>query len=500
MSTFITNASVVARACVSRKDTLSPMRSRALAEIVALSTGRGASYADARAVEREIESVTVKDGSVESIDRSADRGIGVRVLVKGAWGFAASDRTDDASLRRLVDDAIARADASARVQRRAVTLAAVPREHGEYRTTFARDPFAVPMTERIELLRAADDAMKGEHVRTRRGGISAYRTRKHLVTSEGTDVAQEIVDSAAGLAVLAVKAGAKPVTRSELRNAKQAGWEFVEACDLVTRGRRYRTDAEATLDAPLAPARATDVILDQSFLALLVHESCGHPTEADRVLEHEVAFAGTTFMWPEDRGRLRYGSKHVSMTADATLPGGLGTFGWDDDGVPGMRTKLIDRGTFVGYLTSRETAGALGIPVAIGSARAESWQHFPIVRMVNVSLDAGPTPYPLLLGGIQDGLLLESPGSYSLDEKRQNFHFTAQVARVVTNGEVQGYVRGVGFQSLTPDFWGRCDGVADDWELHGFLSCAKGEPLQLMRVGHGAAHARFRALPLEIQA
>ena len=153
------------------------MRPRDLAEIVALSTGRGASYADARAVERESESVNVKDGSVESIERSADRGIGVRVLVKGAWGFAASDRTDDASLRRLVDDAIARADASSRVQRRAVKLAAVQPQHGEYRTMFARDPFAVPMAERIDLLRAAADAMKGEHVRTRRGGISAYRTR-----------------------------------------------------------------------------------------------------------------------------------------------------------------------------------------------------------------------------------------------------------------------------------------------------------------------------------
>ena len=500
MSTFITNASVVACACVSRKDTLPRMRSGALADIVAACTGRGAGYADARAVEREVESVNVKDGSVESIDRSADRGIGVRVLVEGAWGFAASDRTDETALLRLVDDALARAKASARVQRRGVMLAPVEPQRGEYSTSLRRDPFAVPMSERIALLRAADEAMKGEHIRTRRGGISAYRTRKHLVTSEGTDVSQEIVDAAAGLAVLAVKAGAKPVNRSELRNAKQAGWEFVEECDLVARGRRYREDAEATLDAPLATARPTDVVLDQSFLALLVHESCGHPTEADRVLEHEVAFAGTTFMWPADRGKLRYGSEHVSMTADSTLPGGMGTFGWDDDGVPGMRTKLIDRGTFVGYLTSRETAGALGIPVAIGSARAEGWQHFPIVRMVNVSLDAGHTPYPELLGGIENGLLLESPGSYSLDEKRQNFHFTAQVARVVRHGEVQGYVRGVGFQSLTPDFWGRCDRVADDWELHGFLTCAKGEPLQLMRVGHGAAHARFRALPLEITA
>ena len=476
------------------------MRVTDLAGIVDSATRRGAAYADAREVEREAERIDVKDGSVEAIDRSADRGVGVRVLVNGAWGFAATDRPDDVSLAKAVDDALARARASARVQTRGVVLADVTGHRGEYRTALQRDPFAVPMAERIELLRAADDAMKGEHVRSRRSGISAFRTTKHLVTSEGTDVSQEIVESAAGISVLAVKAGTRPVTRSEMRNAQQAGWEFVEACDLVARGRRYREDAIAILDAPPATARPTDVVLDQSFLALLVHESCGHPTEADRVLEHEVAFAGTTFMWPQDRGHLRYGSEHVSMTADSTLRGGMGTFGWDDDGVPGMRTKLIERGVFTGYLTSRETAGALGIPLAIGSARAEGWQHFPIVRMVNVSLDAGTTPYPDLLADVEDGLLLESPGSYSLDERRQNFHFTAQVARIVKRGEVQGYVRGVGFQSLTPDFWGRCDGVADDWELHGFLSCAKGEPLQIMRVGHGAAHARFRGLPLEITA
>ena len=205
-------------------------------------------------------------------------------------------------------------------------------------------------------------------------------------------------------------------------------------------------------------------------------------------------------MWPADRGSLRYGSEVVNMTADATLPGGMGTFGWDDDGVPATRTPLVERGIFTGYLSSRETAGALGLERSGGCARAEGWQHFPIVRMVNVSLEPGHQPYDALLRDVHEGLLLESPASYSLDDKRQNFHFSTQVARVIRNGEVGEYVRGVGFQSLTPDFWGSCDGVADDWELHGFLSCAKGEPLQLMRVGHGAAHARFRDRPIEVSA
>jgi len=284
-----------------------------------------------------------------------------------------------------------------------------------------------------------------------------------------------------------------------MRNVRQAGWEYVEEFDVLAHARTFARDAEAILAAKPAFERPTTLLIDQPFLALLVHESCGHPTESDRVLEHEVAFAGTTFMWPKDRGTLRYGSPFVNMTADATVPGGMGTFGWDDDGVPAMRTPLVERGIFTGYLSSRETAGALGIERSGGCARAEGWQHFPIVRMVNVSLEPGEQTYGALLADTHDGLLLESPASYSLDDKRQNFHFSTQVARVIRNGEVGEYVRGVAFQSLTPDFWGSCDGVADDWELHGFISCAKGEPLQLMRVGHGAAHARFRDRPIEVR-
>ncbi len=463
----------------------------------------GASYADARYVERESETVSAKDGQVEGIDRDSDRGVGVRVLYNGAWGFAASDRaaTDgESAVAALVAQALARAGAAASVQRRKVVLAPLEAQRGEYRTPVRRDPFAVPLTERIDLLRAADAFLSTPHATLRRASVASYRTRKRLVTSEGTDVRQEIVECGAGLQVTASVAGAKPATRNDMRNVRQAGWEYVEEFDVLAHARTFARDVEEILVAKPATERPTTLLIDQPFLALLVHESCGHPTESDRVLEHEVAFAGTTFMWPKDRGTLRYGSQHVSMTADATLPGGMGTFGWDDDGVPATRTPLVERGIFTGYLSSRETAGALGIERSGGCARAEGWQHVPIVRMVNVSLEPGDAKYEDLLRDVDDGLLLESPASYSLDDKRQNFHFSTQVARVIRNGEVGEYVRGVAFQSLTPDFWGSCDGVADDWELHGFLSCAKGEPLQLMRVGHGAAHARFRDRPIEVRA
>ena len=467
----------------------------------ASSAARGATYADARAVERESETVTVKDGQIEGVDLDADRGIGVRVIANGSWGFAASDRaTSAAGIRALFEEAFRRAEAAASVQRRRVVLAPQAPQRGEYRTPVGRDPFAVPLGERIELLRAADAILSTPHATQRRVSVASYRTRKRLVTSEGTDVRQEIVECGAGLNVTASLAGAKPATRNDMRNVRQAGWEYVLEFDVLAHARTFARDVEAVLAAKPAVEKPTTLLIDQPFLALLVHESCGHPTESDRVLEHEVAFAGTTFMWPKDRGTLRYGSPFVNLTADATVPGGMGTFGWDDDGVPAARTPLVERGIFTGYLSSRETAGALGIDRSGACARAEGWQHFPIVRMVNVSLEPGAASFAQLLHDVDDGLLLESPASYSLDDKRQNFHFSTQVARVIRHGEVGEYVRGVAFQSLTPDFWGSCDGVADDWELHGFLSCAKGEPLQLMRVGHGAAHARFRDRPIEVRA
>src|SRR2546428_3626506 len=386
-------------------------------DLVHLASSRGASYADARTVEREHEAVSVKDGAVESVTRTSDRGFGFRVVHKGAWGFAASDRTDEASLRALVDEAFRRAEASASVQRRGVKLAPIAPQRGEYRTSLERDPFSVPLAERIDHLRAVDAKSVGRNVKTRRSSVAAYRTRKRRATSEGTDVSREIVETGAGLSVLAVKEGRKPSSRYDSRLVRQAGWEYVEHLDLVARAPRSRDDAEATLDAPLATERPTTLVFAPEFLALLVHESCGHPTEADRLLEHEVAFAGTTFMWPESRGKLRYGSAHVSMTADATLPGGMGTFGWDDDGVPGMRTKLVDKGIFVGYLTSRETAAALGLPVAIGSARAAGGQHFSVARMVNRSLVPRAGAASHLLRGGDSRVLLAPPPANSLDGK-----------------------------------------------------------------------------------
>jgi len=256
------------------------------------------------------------------------------------------------------------------------------------------------------------------------------------------------------------------------------------------------------LDAPRAEERPTTLVFAPEFLALLVHESCGHPTEADRLLEHEVAFAGTTFMWPEDRGKLRYGSPHVSMTADATVPGGMGTFGWDDDGVPAMRTKLVEKGTFVGYLTSRETAARRGLPRSGGCLRAEARNRFPIIRMINVSLEPDPRGPSLeqLIADTDDGVLMGNNKSWSIDDKRLNFQFGCELAWEIKGGKKTRLLKNAIYTGITPNFWRSCDAICNEnyWTVWGTPNCGKGQPQQVMGTGHGAAPSRFRAIKVGI--
>jgi TldD protein len=237
-------------------------------------------------------------------------------------------------------------------------------------------------------------------------------------------------------------------------------------------------------------------VLDTPQLALQIHESCGHPTEADRAFGEEVSLAGASFLVPERLGRFRYGSVHVNLTADAITPGGLGTFGWDDEGVAARRTPLVARGQHVGYLTSRETAARLGLPRSGGCVRAESWNRFPIVRMVNVSLEPAADGPSLeeLVADTDDGVLLGCNRSWSIDDLRLNFQFGCEIAWEIKKGRRTRVLRNPIYTGITPRFWGACDAVGGPaaFRMWGFVSCGKGDPMQLMAVGHGCAPARFR--------
>jgi TldD protein len=460
----------------------------------------GAAYADVRAMRRRMEHVRTRDGAIESSGEERNSGFGIRVLVDGAWGFAAHEGLDGETIDSVAAAAVQAARAAATVSRRRVELAPNPVARDRYTTPLTRNPFEVTAEEKADLALRADAAIRaGAAVKVSSAELLVFHTDCWFVSSEGAHIHQEIVECGASL--LAFAGGEGTPARRTFSNYAQAGWEFVDSLQIVEHGLRVGQEATELLAAPFVEPGVTDIVLGSEQLALMVHETCGHPTELDRVLGYEDAFAGGSFLQPADLGVLRYGSPHVNLSADSTLPRGLGTFGYDDDGVPAQHCMLVKDGIFTGYLSSRETAPAIGWEHSTGCSRASSWDRMPIVRMVNVSLDPGEIPLDDLIGGVQEGLYLDTPSSWSLDDKRLNFHFGVEYAREIKNGRLGALRRGATMQNITPEFWGRCDGVAsaDHWTLWGILSCAKGEPLQGLHVGHGAAPARFRGVPIGVE-
>lgn len=469
-------------------------------EVLDQATRSGAGYADVRAMRQCTEAISTRDGALEQAGEQRGSGYGVRVLVDGAWGFAAQGLLGRDTIASTVQAAIEAGRAASRVNRKAVELAPNPAAVDTYGTPVERDPFSVPLEEKQTLLLAAERGLRThDSVGISATSLLSFFTEKFFCSSEGSRIRQDVMEC--GAALFALATGEEKPARRSFDNYGQAGWEFVEHLDLVRQAARVGEEAAGLLTAPYVDARATDVVLGSEQLALMVHETCGHPTELDRVLGFEDAFAGGSFLQPEDLNGLRYGSEHVNLSADSTIPEGLGTFGYDDDGVPAQRFPLVRDGIFRGYLSSRDTAPLIGWDRSTGCSRAVDWSRVPIVRMVNVNLEPGEVAFDDLIAGIEDGLYLDSPSSWSLDDKRLNFHFSVEYGREIKNGRLGGLRRGATIQNITPEFWGRCDGVAnrDAWRLWGFLSCAKGEPLQGLHVGHGAAPARFRNLSIGVE-
>ena len=463
-----------------------------------LAVRRGAQYADVRTVHTQTESLAVKDGAVDYIDHDESLGFGVRLLADGAWGFASSRELAPAEAERVADQALEIARASGMVRGETVDLGPPVSSRGSYQTPIQIDPFGVSIEEKLNLLLAADAGMgQVPGVRTRRSNLTFIKEQKWFANSEGAFTEQTISEAGGGIQATAVGDGevqTRSYPTSFGRQQVTAGWEAVLSWDLPGNAARIAGQAVALLTADPCPSEIiTTVILGGDQVALQVHESCGHPIELDRVFGSEAAYAGTSFLTPEKLHNFRYGSEVVNLTAESVRPLGLGTFGWDDEGVPAQSTPVVKAGEFSGYLMSRQTAARLGL-ASNGCMRASGWNRLPLVRMTNVSLEPGDRALDDLIADTDEGIYMETNRSWSIDDKRYNFQFGAEIAYEIRGGKLGRMLRNPTYTGITPQFWNSCDAVcnAETWVMYGTPNCGKGQPGQIIHTGHGAAPARFR--------
>jgi len=473
-----------------------------LSRALDLAAVKGASYCDVRLVETNQERFVVRTGVVDTISNDESLGIGVRVLVDGSWGFASTNIISPAEVDRVTGLAVEIARASAQTSNGPVSLGPAVTSRGVYTTPVRIDPFSVSPEEKMGLLLEADQRMSSvKGISAGTGNLIFSRERKTFANSEGAHVEQTIYEAGGG--IMATARGSGEVQRrsypQSMRQQGCAGWEFVDAMDLAGNAERTATEAVALLTADQCPSGVTTLIVGASQLGLQIHESCGHAIELDRVLGSEAAYAGTSFLTTDKLNNFQYGSEHVNITADSVRLPGLGSYGWDDEGVPAQSTPVVEAGRFVGYLTSRETAYGLGLPPN-GSMRAASWNRIPLIRMNNVSLEPGNWTLEDLIADTDDGILMEMNRSWSIDDRRFNFQFGTETGYEIKNGKLGKLLKNCTYTGITPEFWNSCDAVCNEsqWTMWGIPNCGKGQPGQLGHTGHGAAPARFRNIQVGV--
>jgi TldD protein len=360
------------------------------------------------------------------------------------------------------------------------------------------DPFTMSAGEQAEELREACATMMDvEGVSRATAWVSFTRQRRVIVNSDGSRLDLTNTFAEPWITCTAVADGDAQSIRNQ-RGGRQAGYEWLREIDPIGSARGWAESAVEKAGADEVEPGVYDLVLDPMHLSLTMHESVGHPTELDRILGWEANFAGTSFLRPEDVGRLRYGSEHVSFSVDNTMAGGLGSWFFDDDGVRMQRFPMIEQGRLVALSATRETAPLVGWARSNGCCRAQSFDRFPINRIPNLYMEPGPegvTPDDLI-GGVERGIYIAGQGSFSIDQQRRNFQFGGNRFWLIEHGKLTRPLKKVTYQAMTTDFWGACDGVAgpEHWASHGTPNCGKGEPSQRMRMTHGASHTRFRGI------
>jgi TldD protein len=473
-------------------------RAEAAEAALAQAASLGAAYADIRINRYRRESIATRERQVQNVSRSASYGLGLRVLVNGAWGFAATNRVDPESARTAAQQAVAIARANAVLATRKVVLANAEKVVTTWTSAFKRDPFEVPLDTKIAfLMKLNETAMAVSGVSFVSSQILFVDEQKFFASSEGSRITQRLVRTYPQFSATAAdRASGDFQTRAVVDRAQLVGYEYVEDYPWLRDAERAGNEVVEKLKSKPVAAGRYDIVVDPSQLFLAIHESVGHSTELDRALGWEANMAGTSFLKPGDAGKLRFGAKIVNLVADRTQPGGLATTGYDDEGVKSERWHLVRDGMFVDWQTTRELAPLVGQQRSHGCLHSDNWSSVPFPRMPNVSLEPAPTEVTLdeLFSDIKRGLFIEGRGVSSIDQQRYNFQFGGAVIREIRDGKLGAIVKDAAYQSRTPDFWASCDGVGGSatYKLWGTSADGKGEPGQTNAVSHGCPPARFR--------
>jgi TldD protein len=435
--------------------------------------------------------------AVPNVSEDSSFGFGVRMIVNGAWGFASSPVVNAEEIARVTGEAVVIAKANATIQPKPVVLAAVKAYRDRWETPHEKDPFAIPMAEKLDLLRrAAEEVKKNTRVFSGAATLSLRSEDKYFASTEGSSIQQLILQIYGNVNASAVdRESGISRSRSYAPTQASAGWEYVPEMNLEENAQRIREEVLEHLSAPAVRPGKKDLILMPSHLCLTIHESVAHPAELDRALGYEANYAGTSYITLDKVGK-RIASEHVTIMGDRTSPRALGTTGYDDDGVKATQFTIIDRGIFRNYQTTREQASLMGDKESHGCCQADSWATVPFQRMPNVWLKAGPrdTTLDSLISGIDDGVLIDGTGNYSIDQQRYNFQFGGDAFWEIKGGKKRGMISRVAYQGRTPDFWQACDGTAGTayWRQFGLTGDAKGEPTQINSISHGCSPTRFR--------
>lgn len=457
----------------------------------------GASYVDFRMEYHRRQSIETKERDVERVSDAETTGFAVRVLVDGAWGFAASDELTPDAARKMAEQAVEAASRLARVAGYEVRLAPEDPHTGTWVSPYSIDPFEVPLDEKIDYLLEVNDLVLA-------GGVAKYcsfhldqvKEAKYLLTSEGTETIQQRVRVQGNFQATTVTDDGELVELRSNAMPSGRGYEFVHEFDFKAKAQEHTALLEEKSKAESVEPGRYDLVIDPTNLWLTIHESIGHATELDRALGFEANYAGTSFATPDQLGTLRYGSPIVNVKGDRTQRFGLATVGWDDDGVEAQSWDIIREGILVDYQYNREIAAAHGLGRSNGCAYADSWEHVPIQRMANVSLQPGPEDLTLddLVSEVDRGIYIVGDNSWSIDMKRLNFQFTGQLFYRIEKGKIRGMLKDVAYQGNTLEFWNSCAalGGPSTYVLGGAFNCGKGQPGQVAPVSHGAPLALFR--------